>query len=278
MKIEILLSCMNQKNLEVLKNKNINTDVLIVNQCDKNEYKEFTFNNRLIRIISTTNRGLSCSRNELLNNAKGDICLLTDDDVYFVKNYQDIVLNAFKKNKNADIIIFNIIPKNNANRKIKMIKNNGKSRKYKYYESVRIAFKKKSFQKVNLWFNPLFGSGEIFSSGEDSLLLRDARKKGLKIFECCETIAEVSFKKSTWFNGYDEKYFYDIGAWLKASYPYLSIIYQWYYIFKFIKKTDINFFKRLSLIKDGKIGYTNIETYENYNKKKYRRHILNCTL
>lgn len=267
MKIEILLSCMNQSGIDILKNKNICTDVLIVNQCDENKYEEFTFNNHLVRMISTTNRGLSCSRNELLNNARGEICLLTDDDVFFVENYQEIILDAFNTVPDADIIVFNIVSKGDTNRKIKMIKKNAKSKNYKYYGSVRIAFKRKSFQKVNLWFNPLFGSGELFSAGEDSLLLREARKKKLKIYENCNIIAKVSFEQSSWFKGFDDRYFYNIGAWLKASYPYFFIIYKWYYVLRFKNKCNIGFFKRLRLIKSGKEGYLNIVSFE----ERYKR-------
>lgn len=48
---------------------------------------------------------------------------------------------------------------------------------------MRIAFKLKSFQKNNIWFNVNFGTGSIYGSGEESLMLREANKKGLKIYE-----------------------------------------------------------------------------------------------
>ena len=52
---------------------NLTTDILIVNQCDENKYEERVVNGRKQRMIYTTQRGLSQSRNELLNNMEGDI-------------------------------------------------------------------------------------------------------------------------------------------------------------------------------------------------------------
>ena len=76
MKLEVLMSIMNIKNEEQLKNKinqnNITTDVLVINQVENNE-DIFEFEN--IRCFSMNEKGASKSRNNLMRLAKGDICI-----------------------------------------------------------------------------------------------------------------------------------------------------------------------------------------------------------
>ena len=40
--------------------------------------------------------------------ADSDIVLFSDDDVVYVDGYKDLILNEFKKNPKADVIIFNV--------------------------------------------------------------------------------------------------------------------------------------------------------------------------
>ena len=80
MKLEILMSAMHQENFDIAYRSKVDSDLLIINQCDKDDYTEIEVNGHIWRMISTTERGLSKSRNMALKNAKGDICLLADDD------------------------------------------------------------------------------------------------------------------------------------------------------------------------------------------------------
>ncbi len=117
-----------------------------------------------------------------------------------------------------------------------IIKNTGKAPRYKSYGSVCITFRLKSIQKANIFFNVLFGSGSIYESGEESLWLREARKKGLKVYLYPAVIASVDYSKSTWFRGYNEKFFYDKGAFLAAAYPFLKRVFKYYYVIRLRKK------------------------------------------
>lgn len=256
MKLEVLLSCMNE-DFSIVERSNIKTDVLIVNQCNINGYQEKIENNKKYRMIQTTKRGLSRSRNELLNNMNGDIGILCDDDVTYYDDYEKTILSAFKQLKDADIIIFDTDMINyNGPLRQKIIKIK-KAPKNKNYGSVRIAFKKESFYKNNLWFNLNFGAGSKYSLGEESLLLRDANKKKMKIYEYPAVIAKVDYSTSSWFTGYNEKYFYDKGAWLKEAYPRTYFIFMWYFIFKFYIKYRLKFLKILKNIYLGIKGYKN---------------------
>lgn len=253
MKIEVLLSCMNQKDFSITEKMNLTTDILIVNQCNRDKYEERIVNGKKQRMISTVQRGLSKSRNELLLNMNNDIGLICDDDVIYERDYEKKVLKAFSEFKDADIIIFNIT---SIGRKVREIKKRGKVSKYRNYSSVRIAFKKESLYKKNIWFNINFGTGSIYSMGEEALLLAEAKRKGLKIYQTTENILTVDSTESSWFKGYNEKLFYDKGAWLKEAYPYACFIFKWYFILKFGEKKIKKMYEINRLIKRGILGYT----------------------
>ncbi len=224
MEIEILLSCMNQKDLSIVEKNNIKTKATIINQCDKDDYSEVVVNNNTIKVVSSTQRGLTNSRNLALIHASGDVCLLSDDDVVYKDDYKERIAEAFSKLSDADIIIFDI-NRLNYERKIKPLTEIRVAPKFKSYGSVRIAFKRESIQKNNIWFNRNFGSGSVFTSGEETLFLNESRRKKLKIYEYPAIIADVDFSESTWRSGYDEKFFYDKGALLAAAWignPFLD--------------------------------------------------------
>lgn len=261
MKLEVLMSCMNQSNFTLTEKMNLTTDILIINQTNENRYDERIVNGSKQRMISNTQKGLSKSRNELLLNMNGDIGIICDDDVVYERNYEKIILEAFEKLKDADIIVFNI---NRMNSKViprKLMTKIKKAPKYRNYSSVQIVFKKESFYKNNLFFNINFGTGGKYSAGEESLLLRLANKKNLKIYEYPSIIATVDDSTSTWFKGYTEKFFYDKGAWLKEAYPKIWFIFMWYFVLKFYKKGKLSSLEIIKNIINGVRGYKHGEIF-----------------
>lgn len=252
MRIEVLISAMHQTNFDLIEKINIHSDALIINQCDRYNFSEKKMGQNIIRMISNTNRGLSRSRNEALLNATGDICILCDDDVRYKDNYVQIIKDAFNELADADIIIFDTIRYNySGTKKRKALNKIRRAPRNKYYGSVRMAFKLKSFYKNNIWFNVNFGAGSIFSAGEESLMLKEARKKGLKIYEYPAIIATVDHSDSSWFTGYNEKFFYDIGAWLAIAYPKLKHLIKFYYPISFKKHTKLSMNEIIHYINNG---------------------------
>ena len=61
-------------------------------------------------------------------------------------------------------------------------------------------------------FNTNFGGGTPFSCGEDTLYIVEMLRKGLKLYTYPVTIATVDQNESTWFKGFNEKYYYDKGV------------------------------------------------------------------
>ena len=112
---------------------------------------------------------ITLNRNLALNLADGDICVIADDDIVYNAGYTNTVQEAFKSIPSADMIIFNIETLGGnigrrQNSKIKRVRNYN----FMNYGAARIAFKRESVLKKNIWFSHLFGGGAVYSSGEDT--------------------------------------------------------------------------------------------------------------
>ena len=80
MRIEALVATMHQNDYSVLDSLNIQSDAVVINQCDREGRHEFLYKNNNILWIDTKERGLSRSRNLALDNATADICIICDED------------------------------------------------------------------------------------------------------------------------------------------------------------------------------------------------------
>ena len=89
---------------------------------------------------------------------------------------------------------------------------------YKFADQFYVQWK----PMLKFYPNTLFGSGAMYSCGEDTLFLKELIEKGLKLYKSPIRIASVDMSDSTWFKGYNEKYFKDKGALIEAAYPRIS--------------------------------------------------------
>ena len=233
MKLEVLISTLNDNPKSLIKKMNIQTDAIIVCQCDRFGYEEVIKNKNKIRIYYFAERGVGLSRNKALLGANADIVLCADDDEILKNNYEQKIIEAFKKNDKADMIVFNIEAKN-SNRIIYNIKKNKRIHKYNClrYGAVRMAFKLNKVRKANISITLLCGGGSQYGSGEDSLFIYDFLNKGLKVYSMPLTIATVDFSESSWFKGYDEKYFFDKGVLLYLLHGKFVIFFIFIYLIR----------------------------------------------
>lgn len=268
-KIEVLVATMDQNNLSKYKKMNIQTNVIFANQADRYEYIEELIHGNMIKMVTTTQRGVGKNRNTALLYSSADICMLSDDDVVYVDGYEKGVVEAFEKLTDADIIVFNVDSLNKNRTETRRIKRIGRVRIYNFirYGAINIAFRRESWVKKNIWFTLLFGGGTTYSCGEDSLFLREALKQGLKVYSYPYKIADVRQDISTWFNGFNEKYFYDHGAWLAAAFPILKYLGVIYYMYKFKKLSELSCIKILGLMINGMNGFRNGVSYGEWKEK-----------
>ena len=191
---------------------NLRTDAIIGNQCETNDVSTVMLDGNEIRYYSFAERGVGLNRNNALMRATGEFCLIADDDMRYYDGYAQITENAFDRHPDADVIIFNV---RESRGKHFIIKKPFRVRKHNYmrFATFRFAVRTDSVKKRGISFNLSFGGGARYQHGEDSLFLADCLNKGLKIIAVPDEIGELLYdRESSWFKGFDRKYFEDQGA------------------------------------------------------------------
>ena len=213
MKLEVLLSVMNLSSKDLDK-MNITSKCTVINQCGQNKFEKY----KNFNIYSYDEIGTSNSRNRGLEHITEDIILLCDDDVVYNNNYEKKVLEEFKNNPKADVIIFNFDVKK---RKKRIIKKRKRLHIYNSlnYATYNIAFRRDSILNNNTKFNILFGPGAKYNNGSDTIFIRDIYRNKLKVYSCPEYLGTVHNNKSKWFKGYNKRFFFNKGALFTAINP-----------------------------------------------------------
>lgn len=211
MSVEVLIASMNQMDHSLLDKMNINSDVIVGNQCNYNSIEEFNYKGKKALYLNFKEKGVGLNRNNALMRARAEYCLFADDDEVLYAGYEEIISNSFEQHPEADVIIFNIVGRDKGRNKTeKLLKINRLN--YLKYGTARIAIRLKSVRTHGVFFNQTFGGGTEHCHGEDNLFLTDCLKKKMKVIAVPEFIGELQEdRESTWDNGFDDKYFFDQG-------------------------------------------------------------------
>lgn len=185
--LEILISTIDQgieKIKEVILPERHDVKYIISHQYRDIRFK--TIPNELVRgdiiISQSKGQGLTKSRNNAINLATGDICIIADDDVRYTYKYFDTIINTFENNE-VDVACLKIFTGNNQP-------------EYKNYpvtekeitslvdyspSSIEITFKLDKVKHEEIFFDERFGMGSWLNGGGENLFIYDAIKKGLKV-------------------------------------------------------------------------------------------------
>ncbi|MBR3803061.1 MAG: glycosyltransferase [Clostridia bacterium] len=261
-KIEVLVACMNQHNDELYSTMNLQTDAILANQCDKYSYREYTQSDgNTVKLISSADRGVGKNRNKALLYATGEYVINADQDMIFEDGYAQKIEEALSKVPKADMIIFNLeylnrfTPGKKQTQKFKRLHLWNSMR----YGTARAVIRRGAIEKKCLSYSTLYGGGAKYCSGEDSLFIREAFRKGLKIYVAPTVIAKVKQEESSWFTGFSDKYFIDKGILIANAFPVLKHLFVYYFAFgKRNVSKDHNFFKICKLMKQGFKQYKEI--------------------
>lgn len=236
MKVEVLISCMHQPDYNIIKRTNIQSDCIVVNQCNENKIDEFSFINKFnrkcdVKFISTTERGLSRSRNMAIQNSRADICLICDDDEVLFDDYEKTITDSYSEETSSDVISFVIEREDKA----KKLSQKGKLgiKGILQTSSVQITFRRDRIISNKLLFDVELGSGSGNGAGEENKFLMDCRRAGLKLFHYPKKIGRlIPDTESQWFKGYNPDYFFKHG-WSSRRIlgSGLSILYILYFVF-----------------------------------------------
>ncbi|MCR5754174.1 MAG: glycosyltransferase [Acetatifactor sp.] len=218
MKVEVLASVMNTSVEQIAKQMHLQSDAVIINQCDKLDYEEIKYQGNTVRFFSFPDRGIGKSRNEAILRADRDICLFSDEDIVYEDGYEQKIIDEFEKNPDADMILFNV--EIEEARRTYFITERKRVHWYNCgrYGAVSFAVRRDKLLASGVTFSLLFGGGAKYSNGEDSLFLKEFMDKGYHVYTAPVKIGREVAEESSWFYGYNEKFFHDRGVLYYALY------------------------------------------------------------
>ena len=191
MNFEILLSTQRRSDLEFLKPMFTHNDlndfnILIINQTTQGQELHSDISN--IRVINSFETGSPRSRNQAILNAKGDICLMADDDIVYEPDFKQTILDAYRVNSNADLITFEATDKDHNRYLVYPDEGEYKKNQFRVNTYV-ISFKRSEIQQSGTLFNPHFGVGSTFPGSTEFLFMSNAWKNHLKMLHVSKFIA-----------------------------------------------------------------------------------------
>lgn len=212
MKVQVLASVMNETMENIVDHMQLDSDAVIINQCDCLQLQEMEHKGHVLRFFSFPERGVGRSRNEAIMRADREICLFSDGDIVYEPGYAEAVAAEFERNPRADMILFNITVE--ESRRTYHISERKRVHWYNCgrYGAVSFAVRRDSLLRSGVTFSLLFGGGAKYSNGEDSLFLKEFMDKGYQVYTAPVTIGREAGGASTWFAGYNEKFFRDRGV------------------------------------------------------------------
>lgn len=262
-KLEILISTMNRTSLSFLESMFPHhaldsLNILIVNQTQIDNVLTSDIKN--VRVINSFEQGLSLSRNIAIKNAVGNICLIADDDVEYLPHFDEIILRAFSKLKKTSVIRFKINTFGGETYKAYPVvsKRLINKKDIESSSSIEMAFKSKDIITNHITFNPSFGLGSYFQSGEEYLFLKEVLQRHLIINFENKFIVKHAFERSTSNMGSDN-FVKTQAALYYHDYKTLSYLFLLKFIIFLVRKRMIPF---NYLIKKYMVGVSAIKTYK----------------
>lgn len=224
------MSCMNQSDDALVREAGLTGDVVVINQCDREGYAQFVTPGGGVRMFSTTQRGLTRSRNMAIARAEAELCLLCDDDERFVPDYVEKIQKAYGQIPRADVIIFKM--------RGRAPSFPDRVQRLRFPKTVKVSSWQISFRRQRLLdsgvrFDELLGAGTGNGGEEELKFLLDCEKAGLVIYYVPEEIASVAQTSSTWFAGFDAAFFENRGATTRyiLGVP-MAVLYAIYYVLR----------------------------------------------
>ena len=255
-KLQVLVATMRQSDMSIAEKMNIRCEAVIANQAGRNELTETVGEYGRVRMISTDTVGVGLNRNIALFASDSDIILFADDDVVYNDDMPQNVIDAFRENPKADVIIFSMDITRGGEVTEKRHLKRGRRR---LWNSLRfgtyvIAARRSAVMQNNITFNQYFGGGCIYGAGEDSLFIKACIDAGLRVYSHEYVLGRCAKDVSSWFSGHNEKFFYDKGALMGYLFPRVSPLMTLYFSLRFKRSTDISPLKRIKLMNDGRKG------------------------
>ncbi len=253
MDIQILVSAVKKDGRQLAEKMNLQADSILVIQGEENRYEQFRKDQWDMRVYYLNERGVGLSRNTAWMRSEGEISLFSDEDIVYDDGAMELIKQEFAKYPQADMLFFNVqVTQERATYHTESFHpvkwyNCGR------YPAYSIAVRTEKLRQANVCFPLLFGGGARYSNGEDSLFIHDCLKKGMKAFAVPVCIGKEVPRPSTWFHGYNEKFFYDRGVLYHFLYKKAAFLMEARFLYKNrnVMCQEIPFDKAWKLIRKG---------------------------
>ena len=226
MKFQVLVSTMHRKDFSIFSQMNLQSDAVYINQTDHDSSCETEYNGHRISWYNVNERGVGKSRNMAFEKSDADIVLFADDDMIYRDGFEADVLNVFEQNPDVDMVVFNLNSLNPDRPEYQIDRQKSLNRfNCMRYGACRFALRRDAYIKNHLHFSLLFGGGAKYHAGEDNLFITQCIQKRMKVIASPVLLGDVRQEETTWFTGYDERYFMDKGALFCAMFGRLAMFY-----------------------------------------------------
>ena len=201
-----------------------------------------------VEVFRLDKKGLSNNRNNAIDHCKGDIILISDDDLQYQGDFADKIIYAFEKNPEVDLGIFKVkfekekaYPEEDCQLNLPFPKNY-------YCSSVEIAFRREKVSALKFWDKMGLGN-HLLECGEDELFLISAIKRSLNCRFFNEYIATHPLETTG--NKISDGILRGQGFIIGLIYPYTSIFRIPLKAFRTYKTKKIAFFSTLLQLERG---------------------------
>ena len=244
-RLQILISAVDKDPKELVGRMNIQSDACLVDQILSDEARDrlgfsgyavenLEHDGYSIKVIKSSDKGVGLSRNTALENSdpQAEIVQFGDDDIVYDDGYPELILQEFDKHPEADMLLFNVKAQEGRETYWNTDFARVSWRNYGRYPAYAICARRDKLLESGVKYSLLFGGGAPYMNGEDSLFLHDCLNSGLAIYRTDVAIGHETKGDSTWFKGYNEKFFFDRGVLYHFLYGKMAPVLGFRFLFK----------------------------------------------
>lgn len=212
-------------------------EVIIVQQLIYSEEKLVLDED--VKLVSVKEKGLSKSRNRAITLATTKYALICDDDINFIKGFEQVILSAFEKYNNAALLSFKIEDENGEAYKTypqQSFKHDFRS--IMRVNSIEMALNLNCFENKKI-YDENFGLGAACPTGEDTILSVEIYKSNKPCYFINESIVIHPLESSG--SNFHDKYPFHRGQLYRRAFGPIGIIFGLIFSMKKYKLYSSNY-------------------------------------
>ncbi len=265
--LEIVISTMDRENLDFLEpmfpfSTFSDFSILIINQTHKANILVSEFSG--VRVINSTEKGLSKSRNVGLKMSVKKILLIADDDEVFKEGFDDFIISSYNSYPKAAVISFQVENEHQKSfrKYLEETKTNLNQLDLFGILSPEMSINKKVLDNSEVQFDVNFGLGARFQMGEEAIFLMDLKSKNQQIVYIPQVIASTPFLTTTDKLDFRVRYYIQ-GAFLARVLKEKYKVQLAMKLFFDIKQGKLHINQILTALKNAKLGRNDFYKLDN---------------